>query len=157
EVSTGRWFSEDPIGFAAGDANLYRYVTNQTTTQIDPTGLEGEASKVAPPLQPLPGGSPFGKVFTVSSDDPLYRGPYSPFARVGSWWKKDSNLDAKLAELQEKQMDREGSLYKAPAPNSNLIQSWQQQVPGFRQNWKTGVGQITVLANVGIIWTTGGP
>ncbi len=35
----GRWISQDPIGFAAADANLYRYVRNQSTTATDPTGL----------------------------------------------------------------------------------------------------------------------
>jgi RHS repeat-associated protein len=42
----GRWLSEDPIGFAAGDANLYRYVGNQPTIYVDPYGFlpaeEGE-------------------------------------------------------------------------------------------------------------------
>lgn len=28
EPATGRWISQDPIGFAAGDTNLYRYVGN---------------------------------------------------------------------------------------------------------------------------------
>ncbi|MEX2140344.1 MAG: RHS repeat-associated core domain-containing protein [Pirellulales bacterium] len=36
----GRWLSEDPIGFAGGDANLNRYVGNQVTTHIDPSGLQ---------------------------------------------------------------------------------------------------------------------
>ncbi len=30
----------DPLGFAAGDANLYRYVGNDPTNATDPTGLE---------------------------------------------------------------------------------------------------------------------
>ena len=32
----GRFLSEDPIGFAAGDANLQRYVGNAPTTRTDP-------------------------------------------------------------------------------------------------------------------------
>ena len=36
----GRWMSEDPIGFEAGDANLYRYVGNEVVSELDPTGLE---------------------------------------------------------------------------------------------------------------------
>jgi len=36
----GRWLSEDPIGFNAGDANFYRYVGNKATRFIDPSGLE---------------------------------------------------------------------------------------------------------------------
>jgi RHS repeat-associated protein len=37
--SIGRWASEDPIGFAAGDPNLARYVGNEPTNAIDPSGL----------------------------------------------------------------------------------------------------------------------
>lgn len=41
DSAVGRWLSEDPISFAAGDANLYRYVGNASSTYSDPTGLEG--------------------------------------------------------------------------------------------------------------------
>ena len=40
DPATGRWMSTDPIGFEAGDANLYRYVGNGSTWQADPSGLE---------------------------------------------------------------------------------------------------------------------
>ena len=36
--SLGRFFSMDPIGFDAGDYNLYRYVFNNPTNATDPTG-----------------------------------------------------------------------------------------------------------------------
>jgi RHS repeat-associated protein len=36
---TGRFLSEDPAGFAAGDPNLYRYVGNSPTNASDPSGL----------------------------------------------------------------------------------------------------------------------
>ncbi len=39
DAKVGRWISEDPISFAAGDANLYRYVGNSPTNFIDPNGL----------------------------------------------------------------------------------------------------------------------
>jgi RHS repeat-associated protein len=39
---TGRWTSEDPVGFAVGDANLYRYVLNQSLFYTDPMGLAGK-------------------------------------------------------------------------------------------------------------------
>jgi RHS repeat-associated protein len=38
----GRFLSEDPSGFAAGDPDLYRYVSNFVTSATDPSGLEGE-------------------------------------------------------------------------------------------------------------------
>lgn len=39
-----RWMSEDPIGFAGGDANLSRYVGNAPSRFIDPSGWEAESS-----------------------------------------------------------------------------------------------------------------
>jgi len=39
DPTTGRFISEDPIGFAAGDANVSRYVGNGVTTRVDPSGL----------------------------------------------------------------------------------------------------------------------
>ena len=39
DPTTGTWTSPDPLGFAAGDANLYRYVGNGPTDGTDPSGL----------------------------------------------------------------------------------------------------------------------
>jgi hypothetical protein len=33
-----RWMSQDPLGFSAGDSNLYRYVTNSPILNSDPLG-----------------------------------------------------------------------------------------------------------------------
>ncbi|MEW4566205.1 RHS repeat-associated core domain-containing protein [Bremerella sp. JC770] len=38
-ADVGRWISEDPMGFATGDENLFRYVGNQATNLTDPSGL----------------------------------------------------------------------------------------------------------------------
>ncbi|GIW97144.1 MAG: hypothetical protein KatS3mg111_0477 [Pirellulaceae bacterium] len=48
----GRWLSQDPISFAAGDVNLYRYVGNGPTTKTDPSGLE---DWIPPELRAYPG------------------------------------------------------------------------------------------------------
>ena len=37
---TGGWLSEDPIGFGAGDMNLYRYAGNNPVNNVDPSGLD---------------------------------------------------------------------------------------------------------------------
>ncbi len=39
DPATGRWTSPDPEGIKAGDANLYRFAGNQTTTHTDTSGL----------------------------------------------------------------------------------------------------------------------
>lgn len=39
DPTDGRWLIDDPIGFDAGDTDLYRYVGNNPTNAIDPSGL----------------------------------------------------------------------------------------------------------------------
>jgi len=39
DARVGRWLSEDPIGFATGDGNLYRYVGNGPEYSADSIGL----------------------------------------------------------------------------------------------------------------------
>jgi RHS repeat-associated protein len=50
--ATGRWLSQDPIGFRAGDANLYRYVGNSPTNFTDPSGLISPADHPKWPPDP---------------------------------------------------------------------------------------------------------
>ncbi|MGH8473464.1 MAG: RHS repeat-associated core domain-containing protein, partial [Gammaproteobacteria bacterium] len=38
-LEVGRFLTRDPIGFAGGDTNLYRYVLNDPITRTDPRGL----------------------------------------------------------------------------------------------------------------------
>ena len=40
DPSLGAFTTRDPIGYAAGDANLYRYVGNDPVGAVDPSGLE---------------------------------------------------------------------------------------------------------------------
>jgi hypothetical protein len=35
---SGRYITQDPVGFKSGDANLYRYSRNNPTNAVDPTG-----------------------------------------------------------------------------------------------------------------------
>jgi hypothetical protein len=52
DPSVGRWFEEDPQGFAAGDPNLFRDVTNNPTNATDPSGLAPEPAPA--PHLPVP-------------------------------------------------------------------------------------------------------
>ena len=42
-ASVARWSSKDPILFAGGDTNLYRYVVGDPVNYFDPEGLNGES------------------------------------------------------------------------------------------------------------------
>jgi RHS repeat-associated protein len=56
DPETARFLQEDPLGFAGGDINLYRYALGNPVKWIDPTGqsateqgaIDGNATKVAP-------------------------------------------------------------------------------------------------------------
>jgi hypothetical protein len=55
DPTIGRWTSTDPLGFEAGDVNLYRYVHNGPTAATDPSGL-GPIYATLPPVT-APGSS----------------------------------------------------------------------------------------------------
>jgi RHS repeat-associated protein len=40
DPSSQRWTTQDPMGFDAGDSNLYRYVNNAATNATDPSGFQ---------------------------------------------------------------------------------------------------------------------
>jgi len=67
DPTIGRWLTQDPMAFEAGDANLYRYVGNNSTDRIDPSGMFGVPTLILPlpnavPVPPAPGvlGKPNG-------------------------------------------------------------------------------------------------
>jgi RHS repeat-associated protein len=43
DAAVGRWLSEDPIGFVAGDTNISRYASNNPTNLTDPMGLKWQS------------------------------------------------------------------------------------------------------------------
>jgi RHS repeat-associated protein len=63
----GRWIEQDPLGFDAGDTNLYRYVHNEPSNAGDPSGLfEGLYATYIPtktlPITKLFGGQLTGHI-----------------------------------------------------------------------------------------------
>jgi uncharacterized protein RhaS with RHS repeats len=55
DPKAARWLSQDPIGFDAGDPNLYRYVGNEPTNETDRSGLEASATDPAALFNPSSG------------------------------------------------------------------------------------------------------
>jgi len=41
DSTLGRFTSEDPLGLAGGDVNLYRFAANAPTSHVDPSGFQG--------------------------------------------------------------------------------------------------------------------
>ena len=55
DPAVGRFLSEDTIGFAGGDTNLYRYVGNSPVNFVDPWGLQ-ETGEMQNPIVVIIGG-----------------------------------------------------------------------------------------------------
>lgn len=76
----GRWASEDPIGFDAGDPNLARLVGNQVTNAVDPSGLETPPRGPIDWSNPLKNGPQWGF--------PVYRACRDGAEQVAGWTKR---------------------------------------------------------------------
>jgi hypothetical protein len=92
--------SKDPIGFAAGDVNQYRYVGNGPTNATDPSGLMppdgglvgGSYDRYAESIRDLHKGRP-----ASPPSKPWYErqwwNPAAQNARVAVWWTETFSLD----------------------------------------------------------------
>jgi RHS repeat-associated protein len=71
DSGTGRFLSEDPLGFGGGGPNLFTYADGRPTSSSDPTGLDALGSCA----NPLPGtyGPPWGPCL-----GPFYPPPFPP-------------------------------------------------------------------------------
>ncbi|MCE9561782.1 MAG: RHS repeat-associated core domain-containing protein [Planctomycetes bacterium] len=69
DPATGRFLSEDVKGFAAGDANLFRYVENGPTNGRDPSGMDGRITKNAKGQYSFV--TPGGMIYTCNDEKEL--------------------------------------------------------------------------------------
>ena len=72
DPSSGRFISTDPIGFAGGDTNLYRYVGNSFGNATDPTG--NAANLVAGAIGAVAGGIIGGAGYLLFAEDASFSG-----------------------------------------------------------------------------------
>ena len=67
DSNNGRFLSEDPVGFSAGDTNLYAYVRNAPVNFVDPSGLQPSST----PMLPFPFNSQMSLVPSEPSPVPI--------------------------------------------------------------------------------------
>jgi RHS repeat-associated protein len=70
DAQTGRFLSEDPLGFGGGDPNSYDYALNSPINVVDPFGLQGV---------------PTGTIGTTTAWTAAEQAAYQAFARNLTW------------------------------------------------------------------------
>jgi RHS repeat-associated protein len=101
DPAAGRWTTEDPLGFPAGDTNLFRYAANGPTDGTDPSGevvlvQDGstflqdnlQAAGVSYATVKLPGGRQYIDILNADARDRLLMAAASEEkrSRLGSGW-----------------------------------------------------------------------
>jgi RHS repeat-associated protein len=87
DPASGRFLSEDPIGFAGDPSNLYRYVGNGPTNATDPSGLYAWSASVLQSPQPTIDGT-LGYRMRLQQTFSAAEGENGPtFARGSQTWQ----------------------------------------------------------------------
>jgi RHS repeat-associated protein len=74
DAATGRWVSEDPMGFVGGDKHLYRYCGNDATNATDPTGLKEDLDyELYKTHKGYEGAYAWGVNWVVNKDSPCFK------------------------------------------------------------------------------------
>jgi len=85
----GRFLTKDPIGFAGGDVNLYRYIFNNPINHIDPYGLDRL-------INPYPAGI-WGPQITFVNDNPLAPSPNQPVSDATAQMIENAVVQSRLS------------------------------------------------------------
>ena len=144
DANSGRFISEDPIGFAAGDANLYRYVFNNPVNFRDPSGLvivdPNIGSRALDALRDLlnrlfPG--PFCPVDPNQNPDDLLDAPISGSGPLMNE-EADENKDKKKPEPKNPNEDKtKGKKAQDSSPGErhgdrDAVEKVQEQIDGLQ-------------------------
>ncbi len=142
DASTGRFISEDPIGFNAGDTNLYRYVGNSPTNAIDPSGL---LELPLPIKNDNPLNTPLGELKKHRNttkkntsqcpipdpEDPCNRKPLDPNSELTKEFlqqliQEAANIKGDEIEREQRTLDRKTQEYQRNNPGGKVPEKYQK-------------------------------
>ncbi|MGL4419168.1 MAG: RHS repeat-associated core domain-containing protein, partial [Gemmataceae bacterium] len=128
----GRWMQEDPIGFAAGDVNLHRYVGNNPTNASDPSGLQPPANgfvKEWPYGKPDQDPSPF-QLMLLQQVVPAPANPLAP-GLLDAFRSNRFNLDNLEELIKDGKASKHGDMVyvRSKLPNGDYEYLVFQYVP----------------------------
>jgi len=125
DQATGRFSSQDPLGFGGGELNLYQYVGNDPTCAVDPTGLQGSGGGAASADEPAQGAP------KQSPSPPKISGPTNAVGTGGLFTRYEIQFKAQ-------QQTNENAQSKAQ------VASAQQAINTLRGEWATVAAQMLI-------------
>ena len=168
DADTGRFISEDPIRFAAGDLNLYRYVLNDPVNFTDPSGkvvlapgademIQDLIDRARAPRNPNSCSAPPG--FVPDFSRPLFSNPSDDKERKklsDAGKAPDKGGKTKAGRSLQKKTDRPNSSYDRPKDQSDqgFNDAGQKELDSILNDTGSTVetnsrGQVTVTSQNG--------
>jgi len=151
----GIWTSTDPMGFAAGDPNLYRFVGNRPSDMIDPMGLQvpmaANPKPASPPLtspyprQSFPGPSYIGTQFPK----PVF--PTTPFGNSNIGAMGCIGLTSLRTGVYPPMALNKGSTALAWFDNPAAAQAYYNSMSGSNPNLMIFAIQSPSIPNIGYV------
>jgi RHS repeat-associated protein len=129
---TGRWLSQDPLGFDAGDSNLYRYVSNRPSDQRDPTGL----FTLVPPIR-----------FPIETEPLAVRKEITDGPRIRWSVGLDTHFAGMVTLLPDGRVAAEGAFVvqlrvNLQIPDKGLGQRYIEKfMPGYLEGWAKALNE----------------
>jgi RHS repeat-associated protein len=71
-------------------------------------------------------------------------------------WRRGRELDARLDEVQRRRHDPVAAVMQSGGGTWSVRNTYGVADPSFDRNWRQGMGDAAVLANVGVAWAAGG-
>ncbi len=105
DPSLGQWLNEDPVGFAAGDENIRRYVGNMTIDLVDPTGLQEQGGDGNPDIRSM---------------------IYQAMTRAFQQWMSDNEQIASEHMRVRAEMEADGRINEAKDFQQYYFSQWRQ-------------------------------
>jgi RHS repeat-associated protein len=153
----GRFLQSDPIRFAGGDVNIYRYVKNGVLIRVDPFGLLAFSGDFIGPITPadvrIIKGIPSNAVkYTTSSGTQFYGPPDVNWSNMAKTGRENgasiSDVRANVAQGGAFDLQRNGeNFYPAYSDAANVAVGYYMNSAGFTVNETKAMGYLYALRN----------
>jgi len=144
--SMGRFTEDDPIGFRAGDANLYRFVGNNATNFTDPSGLAIPRTNLYGAWETFSYTNPISSFFEATLK--IQQTVWGPSKLTDPFWTtaqaQFDNHAATVATDVQSAADSVWNAWNILANYRANLMRWLSN-PGLNASWRTLANEVPVF------------